>query len=109
MGGLLVALLGFGGSTWSAGFLGLLGVVIGALVGLHHRREYGGGLCCSATAAVIALLLQGIGEAGNCKGPMALTGLLLLGFALGCARRREVEDQLTTSACVSPKWKIKIY
>jgi O-antigen ligase len=80
-----------------AAFLGLLGVVIGALVGLYHRRECGGGLRWAGTAAVIALLLQGIGEAGNYNGPMALIGFLPLGFVLGYAWRREMKDQMITS------------
>ena len=80
-----------------AAFLGLLGVVIGALVGLYHRREYAGGLRWAATAAVIALLLQGIGEAGNYNSPMALIGFLPFGFVLGCAWQSKVKDQVTAS------------
>ncbi len=89
-----------------APFLGLLGAVIWELVGLYHRRECGGGLRWAATAAVIALLLQGIGEAGNYNGPMALIGFLPLGFVLGCARRREVKDQVTGSLAFirHPRW-----
>jgi len=78
-------------------FLGLLGVGIWALVGLYHRPECGGGLRWAGTAAVIALHLQGIGEAGNYHSPMALLGFLPLGFVLGCARRREVRVQATAA------------
>lgn len=89
-----------------ASFLGLLGVVIWELVGLYHRRECGGALRWAATAAVIALLLQGIGEAGNYSSPMALIGFLPLGFVLGYARRREVKDQVTGSLAFirHPRW-----
>jgi len=77
-----------------AAFLGLLGVGIWALVGLYRWRECGGALRWAGTAAVIALHLQGIGEAGNYHSPMALIGFLPLGFVLGCARRREVQDRV---------------
>ncbi len=79
-----------------AAFLGLLGVVIWTLVGLYRREECGRTWRWAATTAVIALLLQGIGEAGNYNSPMALIGFLPLGFVLGCARQRE-QDQVRSS------------
>jgi len=88
-----------------AAFLGLLGVGIWALVRLYHRRECGGALRWAGTAAVIALHLQGIGEAGNYHSPMALIGFLPLGFVLGCARRREVRVQAIAAPSSLPaRW-----
>ncbi len=76
-----------------AAFLGLLGLVIWVLVRLYQRGGCGDALRLAATATFIALLVQGIGEAGNYNGPMALIGFLPLGFALGCVRRRETKEQ----------------
>ncbi len=80
-----------------AAFLGLLGVAIWALVRLYRQGGCGNVLRLASTTAFIALLLQGIGEAGNYNSPMALIGFLPLGFALGCAWRGEVKDQETIS------------
>ncbi|MEE8391438.1 MAG: O-antigen ligase family protein [Anaerolineae bacterium] len=87
-------------------FLGLLGVVIWELVGLYHQCECERALRWAGTAVVTALLLQGIGEAGNYNGSMALIGFLPFGFVLGCARRREVKDQVTGSLAFirHPRW-----
>lgn len=68
-----------------AAFLGLLGLALGELVRGYRRRDGAGALRWAATAAVIALLVQGLGEAGNYNGPPVLIGLLPLGFAWGCA------------------------
>ncbi len=76
-----------------AAFLGLLGVVIWRLVGLYRRGEPGGTLRLASTAALVALLVQGIGEAGNYTSRMVLIGFLPFGFALGLAPPREIRDQ----------------
>jgi tetratricopeptide (TPR) repeat protein len=80
-----------------AAFLGLLGVVIWRLVGLYRRREPGGALRLAPTAALVALLVQGIGEAGNYTSRMVLIGFLPFGFALGLAPSREIRDQESAS------------
>jgi tetratricopeptide (TPR) repeat protein len=71
-----------------AAFLGLLGLALGELVRWYRRRDGVGALRWAATAAVIALLVQGLGEAGNYNGPPVLIGFLPLGFAWGCARQQ---------------------
>jgi hypothetical protein len=87
-------------------FLGLLGVVILELVRLYRRAECGSALRWAGTAAVVALLLQGIGEAGNYSSPMVLIGFLPFGFVLGCAWRSEVPVQVTASLASTrhPGW-----
>ncbi len=69
-------------------FLGLLGLALGELVRWYRRGDGVDTLRWAATAAVIALLGQGLGEAGNYNGPPVLIGFLPLGFALGCVRQR---------------------
>ncbi|MCL4294772.1 MAG: O-antigen ligase family protein [Anaerolineae bacterium] len=71
-----------------AAFLGLLGLALGELLRRYRRRDGAAALRWAATAAVIALLVQGLGEAGNYNGPPVLIGFLPLGFAWGCARQR---------------------
>lgn len=80
-----------------AAFLGLIGLALGELVRRYRRKDGAGALRWAAMAAVIALLVQGLGEAGNYNGPPVLVGFLPLGFAWGCARQRVSKVPRTTA------------
>ena len=78
-------------------FLGMLGTAIWGLVKTYQQRNSTAILRWAASAALIAWLVQGIGEAGNYNSSMVLIGFVPLGFALGFAQPPRVTDRKAAS------------